>query len=392
MNNIELFNQVKDIIDTNYAFLSEEKHNWDNIVREKKEKVNGTENMSSFLDDMLIALKDPHTRIQSITKTDEVHDFNCLWFKNKLVVMPNLYGYKNPILGGEIISVNNINIEEINDIFKNKFNGFPDSIIKEEVIKYIRKNFENDKLSLKIIKNNIEYLEDIKKLDLNKLKSSYPDIIGNKTNEFVPVFVKKVDEDAVLIKIISFRNKNIVDFIIDKENLIKNSNVIIFDIRDNRGGFISETKKLLSNILDTDVELDYKLCTRDEVSMENVKVKPNHNYIFSNKNIYIICNENTMSSSEFIFIHGLKKGYRNVKLIGSCTAGMSGQAKTFILKSGDILQVTVKKYITKFDQQIKDGFIPDYIIDIKADDYLNNHDQALEFTRSLYNKEKSIAR
>lgn len=382
MEKRQLFNQVIDIVNSNYLFLGEQKNKWLTYVKDVEKNIDLVDDIYKCLDDILLVLKDPHTRLFINKKLDRFFDINFIWIKGKMIIAPNVLGYTNEILGGEIVEINEQPVQKIINKFEKKFENFPKCIVQDEITKYLKTNSELNMKTATILKNNSKYLEKIKIISAEKIKQTINDEIKSINDNNLPVIIKNIDDDTLLIKILTFRMKNIDKYILDKSNLIKSKKTIIFDVRDNRGGFVEETKKLASMIIENDVTLDYKIISKNGVENNYNKVISNHNSIFSNKQIFILCNEYSMSSTEFVFIRSLVMGYNNVNVIGTLTAGMSGQAKVFSFNSGNILQVTVKKYLDEFDKEITIGYIPDKIVDISINDYINGIDTCLELAKS----------
>lgn len=382
MDKRQLFNQVINIVNDNYLFLGDQEHKWLTYIRDVEKNIDSIDNIYECLNNILLTLKDPHTRLFSNKKVDTFFDINFIWIEDRMIIIPNILGYTNEILGGEIIEVNNQPIRRIINKFKRKFEKFPKCIIQDEIAKYLKTSSERTLQTVTILKNGNKYLEEIKTISSERIRKIINDEIKQIYDKNIPIILKDIDEDTLLIKISTFRVKNIDKYILDKSSLIKSKKRIIFDVRDNRGGFVEETKKVASMIIEDDVELDYKIISKSGIEDNYNKVISNHNNIFSSKDIFILCNEYSMSSTEFIFIRCLVMGYNNVKVIGTSTAGMSGQAKVFSFSSGDILQVTVKKYLDKFDQEITTGYIPDKIVDISINDYIKGIDRCLEMVMS----------
>jgi len=88
-------------------------------------------------------------------------------------------------------------------------------------------------------------------------------------------------------------------------------------------------------------------------------------------------NSNTQSCAEYIFARALNIANKNVTIIGSNTAALSGQAKEFILNGSVMLSVSTKRYVHPgTDDSIGCGVIPSVVIesfdhdDISKDKYI----------------------
>ena len=154
MKYLNLYNEVKNIISDNYIFLDNQKYIWINRVKCLEENLNDFKDEYSLIEELLLTLKDPHTKYVKLNKDNEVYDIDCTWVEESLIIMPNIFRYKNNIVGGKILAVNDIDIDDIIKTVEEKLKGFPKSVIKEEVIKYIKTGLNTEVIYVKVNKND----------------------------------------------------------------------------------------------------------------------------------------------------------------------------------------------------------------------------------------------
>ena len=301
MEKIELFNDVVNIINENYLFLGEQKDVWNKYVENMKKNIQSVENMHDYLRDMLLILKDSHTNLFINNSPEKFFDLDFTWINNKIIIKPNIFGYSNEILDGELIEVNFESIDRIINKFESKLENFPKCIVQDEITKYINNNLKLKFKTIKVMKNNSVYIEKIKLIEQKDSNEIIAKRLNNIKTQFFPALITDIDQDTLLIKILTFNEIDIDKYLLNKYDLIKRKRRILFDVRNNKGGLISETKKVVSLIIKHDVELDYKIISRNGIERDFNKITTQHNDLFFNKEIIIVCNEYSMSSTEFIF-------------------------------------------------------------------------------------------
>lgn len=206
-----------------------------------------------------------------------------------------------------------------------------------------------------------------------------------------PIIINKYEENVLVIKIITFRSTNIAN--IFKEEVLKikdykNIDYIIFDIRNNVGGYVEETKKIVSMIIDTDIKLDYIVRDKHGRNYDEVQnIRSNQLDIFKSKSLFAFINDATMSSAEFVFIKGLQLSNIKFKTIGSRTAGVSGQAKIIDIENDVKIQLTTKRYYRQSGEELVKGIDPDYYIREEIEDYFDKTNNYIKCFRKHIKKD-----
>lgn len=353
MFGVNEINNLINLIDK-YYYFNENKHIWDQI----KEKILETSKKNVFsvreIDQYLSEMGDMHLRLYDLQKANRI---NC-------AVVENIDGKLYLFHEEKRKEIESINQEKVNVLVENYKKMYPkfkktfwlNQIIQD--IKMCKGIFDVEQVTF-VLKDGTE--------------STYIAVNSEKTLELFhnselsmlkPIFCTLIDADTVLIKIITFNIKDIdvlFEEVLNDKSVIEASN-IIFDIRDNCGGKIELAKKIVSQIIQSDIE--YPFCIKNRKGdMQSVKVKATPNFVLKDKNIMVFINQNTMSSSEYIFAAGLRAAYKSeVLFVGEETYGLSGQASVHKIGTDCVLYLTEKRYFTYDGKEVLKGIEPDYFI------------------------------
>lgn len=316
---------------------------------EKYTEVQILESISGIISE----LHDEHT----ILKIKEIPEFYypiCLnWQGNEIIIIDN-EGKQCPVK-----RINDKSIEEVIDLYYKQGKYSIESMFKLMILKdiiFAKNTFSNNKLKVDYIKN-----ENICTINVNRKKFDYLmnvkeiDNIRRKDNFFE---IRKISKEVIYLKITTFEKKNISSDIEICLNDAEEFESIIVDIRNNPGGYIKEAKKFLSLFIDETIILPYKILKKKGNSYYSLEQKVIGKGIYKNKNIIVLVNEFTMSSSEYIVALGVKKFIKSGILIGNKTAGILDQALIVPLNEKLDLQLTVSKYI-ELDNSLRTGIEPD---------------------------------
>ncbi|MBO4497716.1 MAG: hypothetical protein J5739_05880 [Lachnospiraceae bacterium] len=363
---------VIDLVESNYCFEDEQAETWKSVKKELLKCEVGRDDRSTeceWIDRLLCRLGDPHLRLFNTHINAYLFNVVLGWEGERLIH----YDFdKNEC--NEVTAVNGVLVEKI---LENKRNAYPcmnESFVRKEILadaKNCRGVFNAESLELKyrdedraIVHIERKSIEDMKKLAQNT---------GFK---FTPIMSKRLDEDTVLLKFLTFGihelKKHMETIVSQIEGQVRN---VVLDLRGNTGGFINEAESLVSAIAETDIEYDYYVRSRDEDKQIKF-VKSEQDSFFSGKRMCILMDENTASSAEFVFIKGLRISNPRIMLIGETTAGSSGQAKNFLIDNETVLLVTLRRYIDKeSNRELTSGIEPDHRIGSDKNVFDSNQDE-----------------
>lgn len=381
-----MFETVFNLVSESYLFINNQYENW---IREKEKMKELCINSYSdemyydMLDQYLCLLSDLHTRIYYKPKIEFVFPIEFIWKDNELYVIGNNEWCSVPFKICKVTKINNFFVKDIIEMYKERFKEFPLRVIYSEVVANIvtkRRIFDSKDLLMKV-KLEGKYQElTVKSLDIKRVFNNEKLSQRQLRQMIYEVEVKVIDNSTLYIRIKTFRDKQLKNTLIEKIKGFSDFSNVIFDLRDNDGGFINTTKEVVALFLKRDIKLDYETCYKgnDKILSEYGVIKSNIMPVMKHKNTYIFINHNTMSSAEFIFTRGLKIADPKVKIVGECSAGMSGQAKVYNLLPKVTLQVTSKKYF-KNGKEIMSGIEPEYTIQNSLNNYITCEDSYLQW-------------
>ena len=186
------------------------------------------------------------------------------------------------------------------------------------------------------------------------------------TIERGPIVVPTVDYeiyDGIGYIVINAFRANTDDFFIEAVDHMKENNVkaIIYDVRDNGGGYLDTVVNMLDYIAKDGTEL---------VSFSNgyrSPIKANDDHSLSIPSV-VICNKNSASASE-LFVQGMRdlgeSGYFPVTVVGQKTYGKFVLQNTYTMTDGSAVTFTVAYYYSPLGKQFNGiGIEPD--VDLTA--------------------------
>lgn len=282
------------------------------------------------------------------------HKDPYLKYLNKNKISLNIFeilGIKVNIISKEII--------QIIDFFDNR-----DRILKKDDI-ILQINSQNP------FEYNLNSKEQIQIIAIRGLYTKSPSIIKEiyeypriENKSLQDITIQKTKEYAY-IKFTNFNER--IDFIIDTISQIYKNQIpkLIIDIRDNMGGKVKNSYKLLNIFLENNSLAYYKLSK--EKKYIRIIAKNEGNVKF--KQVIIIINSNTMSSAE-LFTASLKDNIEAV-IIGEKSFGKGVMTKKFRLEDQSIVIIPKYEFFSPKLKKIHNiGIIPDIDIESSEIDYI----------------------
>lgn len=374
MNFVAGDNMEKNILDTiiglvgeKYLFRELEENKWKQLCNNYYSMIRNDDG-DYYISELFRKMNDPHLKYSSNVNLNFTHA-PILWNQNHLYWIKEKNQKKIPY---EIKSINGENINSILEDYSTRYN-FNINITKSLVLEDIMLGrIRNQGFVYFNIVNNTGIFEE--KIPIEKVKYVKNVPMQNGT----VIYKTKFDifkEKILYIKINNFYTKQ--DFKCLFSLINKNISTLIFDLRDNLGGYISIAKQNLALFLNEQVCIDY-YNVLNRLRAYNHTIEPiKGNVGIEEKKIYVLVNENTMSSAEYIFTLGLKKAY-NCIIVGQETMGLCGECKTFNIINKGVLRITTQKYID-FNNNYISSVEPDVFIDRDIDNIVNGIDQQLKY-------------
>lgn len=348
------------LIDQNYYFKNNQRSEWErnkNRIFTEIESIDSEEEVLEVLNHYICELHDPHTKLIFAYRPQHIIN-ESICFDHKVLFLYIANQYK------KIISINDIPVSLVLDDYKINFDNYPLALIEEEIIKdiqFLRNVFKGNSITLKLESGEIKCLYPI---NFNQWYENMSIMSG--IHSFEPIYVERVDCDTICVKIVSFRFRNL--YCMMKEKLMRYNNCfssVIFDVRNNMGGYVDETKKIVGSIIKKPVKLDYsisciKLGNRD---VSECIITPGNECLFENKRIFVFTNYRTMSAAEYIFAKSMQ--INGGCIVGEETAGFKDQAEVFNINQTVELQITTKRFL-KCGKYLDEKIVPDVCINFSS--------------------------
>jgi carboxyl-terminal processing protease len=156
-----------------------------------------------------------------------------------------------------------------------------------------------------------------------------------------------------------------------KEIIARNPNAIIFDLRNNSGGFLQTSIDVASAWVDDDI-----IVTERSVEGERAYTTT-ASPIFRDIQTVILVNGGSASASEIVA--GALQDYGLAYIIGEQTFGKGSVQVLEDLKDGSSVKFTIARWYTPNDRSIdEDGVTPDEVIELTEEDFSEDRDPQLE--------------
>lgn len=201
----------------------------------------------------------------------------------------------------------------------------------------------------------------------------------------VPVIETSIHPDGIfLIKLSSFTSNSPELFRAALREFIEGKHKrLIIDLRDNTGGYLEAAVDITSWFLGT----GKVVVTEDFGKSKDEKVyrSKGYNLFNSNMKVLILVNESTASASE-IFA-GALRDYDKAILVGTKTYGKGSVQELIPVTNDSMLKVTIARWLTPKGTSIShNGIIPDYTVDLTADNIKESKDPQMEKALELARK------
>ena len=162
-----------------------------------------------------------------------------------------------------------------------------------------------------------------------------------------------------------------------KELEKKNINGLIIDVRDNLGGHLDQTAKILSLFFDKKTVL-YQISTKDETKKVYSSTKESREY-----DIVVLINSFSASASE-ILASSFQENYKNAVIVGVQSYGKGTVQSAIKLSTGSSLKYTSQRWLTAAGVWLDGvGVTPDVVVEQGNDDYTATSSDDTQFEKAL---------
>lgn len=291
-------------------------------------------------------------------------------------------------------------IEDVNRQMSGKFQGIgiETLLIKDTFyISYVMENSPAEKAGLSIgskiisVSDSIVSGKDLAFSDLSTLVLSDEEVVLNvelnsekKRYKLVPEEFEVnsaqnhflIEPDVGYIQLERFTSQSYNDFLRALETLVTDNNLenLVLDLRNNPGGYLPETSKILSQLFK---EKDRLLLYTEGEKSEKQEYKTTGKCFFDVKNIAVLINEGSASGSEILA--GAIQDWDRGVIIGSRSYGKGLVQEQYSLENGGAIRLTVARYFTPSGRLIQKNYKDtdfDYLSEVQNrsvdEDYLKD--------------------
>lgn len=157
------------------------------------------------------------------------------------------------------------------------------------------------------------------------------------------------------------------------EILAQNPRGLIFDLRDNSGGYVDTAIEIISQFIPSGTVMIEKLGTGEEIPFDAIP-----GGIATEIPLVVLVNGGSASASEIAA--GAIQDYERGLIVGTTTYG-KGSVQNWIPLDGDqgAVKVTIARWLTPKGRQIHEvGLTPDFVVELTEEDYEAGLDPQLD--------------
>ncbi len=193
--------------------------------------------------------------------------------------------------------------------------------------------------------------------------------------------------DVAYLKINKFGEETAREF--DKkvnEIILRGSQGIVLDLRNNPGGFLDRSVSVASRLLPAN-----KTVVIEEDATGNKKtLTTKGGDKLSQLPTVVLINEGSASASEILA--GALRDNRSIKLVGKKSFGKGSVQELINLPGKSSVKITVAKWLTPNGEYIMEkGIAPDVEVELTKEDFDNNRDPQLDKALEILQNERAIS-
>jgi len=185
---------------------------------------------------------------------------------------------------------------------------------------------------------------------------------------------KMLEENIGYIALVTFGEDSAEDMKVALDELLaQDPRGLIFDLRDNSGGYVDTAIEIISQFIPSGTVMIEKLGTGEEIPFDAIP-----GGIATEIPLVVLVNGGSASASEIAA--GAIQDYERGLIVGTTTYG-KGSVQNWVPLDGEqgAVKVTIARWLTPKGRQIHEvGLTPDYVVELTEEDYKAGLDPQLD--------------
>jgi carboxyl-terminal processing protease len=183
-----------------------------------------------------------------------------------------------------------------------------------------------------------------------------------------------LEENIGYIALVTFGEDSAEDMKVALDELLaQDPRGLIFDLRDNSGGYVDTAIEIISQFIPSGTVMIEKLGTGEEIPFDAIP-----GGIATEIPLVVLVNGGSASASEIAA--GAIQDYERGLIVGTTTYG-KGSVQNWVPLDGEqgAVKVTIARWLTPKGRQIHEvGLTPDYVVELTEEDYEAGLDPQLD--------------
>lgn len=364
--------KIVELVEQYYPFTKEQRARWEDIRDRMLELSPEVEQGIREMDRLLSKLGDSHTRIKNLTPNRSIFVIDIYFESDQLMLREHDKSYP-------IVELNGMTTDQIQQMYQEHY-GWEWPFVKRHLIREIKFGegmFAKPELQVRYTKHGKLVEKMWRQTNISEICTQLSQDQIETLKTVKGISSKQIDESLFYIRISSFFQREIPALFLETlQRMDIRTKRIVLDIRDHQGGYVDVAKELVSYMIDQDIKLDFEAENKEGLREQYV-VNSRYQKELEGKKLSLLINENTQSSAEYLFARALKLAHPNLEIIGTETAGLSGQAKEFFIDQKYLLTITTRRYVDVVTKkQVGKGMHPTVIV---KDDIHSGKDACMEW-------------
>lgn len=351
--------EIWSLINDKYALFEDNGASWKSVksIYEEKAKQMPEQDLYDIIEDMILELGDPHTKLNRKTMENTyISPVVIYYLSGEFYVCDSSIADSKLNKGMKIIEINNMPISMFLEEEKRKLKYKSMNMVIANAIEGLSSATYKKAIKLSCQDNDCFVSEDIEFLKITDLALMNT---AKQNKENIKFINSRTIGNVFYYKLFGFNN-GATKLFLDTIEQYSSCEHLIVDLRGNIGGLIEEAKKFAALFLKEKKIIGYEKLKSSNQINKTIIEPCEINIMDKYKHIVFLCDNFTASSTEFILLRAVKNYNDKIMVIGTQTAGFPHSATVFTLMNNYRLQVTTIMYTDENGKAIvEEGIYPD---------------------------------